>query len=546
MDWLSRFYFWVDFILHDICRLVPRSDCRSHIVGDLWSRSLSRPCLLSNYELVHGERSPTTLLSLQLSYLLYFLHFIFPQGSEYTSRLALLFSAAAVAGAVGGLIAFGALQLDILRLEGWQWLYVFEGLLSTQSYYFSTYLISLSSGVFTMIAGVLTFIWLPDSPAAALCLSPQERELARLRIPQKREPSTQWEGLSRVLKSPIAWSFAVVYLLIVIPLYTIGYYLPTLIAEMGFGTLTSNLLTVPVYASAFVCIILFSRVADVYQCHGAVVVTCSLIAFVGFGGLVIGTHFSVTSLSFVFITVANVGVMASVPPLLAWVSQRYYGRWLVFCGIFKDSWPILFISQRGRARCRHCFGDFCREFRRNHRSECVWANGFVGYRLQRGCCRWGLHYRPFVFVWTQLRFGGRFICSLEVFRALSFGLRSCVKYRMNLQKDNYIIIEKAHKYRFVMQQIWQMHTRRAHFTLHPITWHLLKFYVKKTQIHHIFDFEDILFWYMITSVSLLQSRNDLVQLDPTNPLSLLPKLTSKLSRSSFPIYELCEKHIWPK
>jgi predicted MFS family arabinose efflux permease len=176
-----------------------------------------------------------------------------------------------------------------------------------------------------MLVGLVTFIWLPDSPSRTLCLSERERELASSRI-QKRIEGTQMESFSVVITSRIAWGFAIIFLLLVTPLSTIGYYLPTLIGAMGFSTLVSNLLTVPVYACAFVSIIAFSRVADVYQCHGVVVMICASLAIVGFGGLILGTYFSNAVISLLFITIANVGIMSAIPPNLAWVSQHYSGR----------------------------------------------------------------------------------------------------------------------------------------------------------------------------------------------------------------------------
>ena len=47
----------------------------------------------------------------------------------------------------------------------------------------------------------------------------------------------------------------------------------------------------------------------------------------------------------------------------------------------------------------------------------------------------------------------------------------------------------------------------------------------------------------IKSVSLLQTRDDFVQVNAADPLPLLPKFACELSGGPFPIHEFREKHI---
>jgi sugar phosphate permease len=65
---------------------------------------------------------------------------------EISARIAMFFSTSAAAGVMGGLIAYGVLQIEGLNgLHGWQWLFIFEGLP-------------------TVLAGISVYWLLPNEP----------------------------------------------------------------------------------------------------------------------------------------------------------------------------------------------------------------------------------------------------------------------------------------------------------------------------------------------------------------------------------------------
>ena len=79
-------------------------------------------------------------------------------------RQALFFSAASIAGAFSGLLAFGIAKMDgVGNYAGWRWIFILEGLL-------------------TVIVGVLSFWTLYDFPDTAPFLTPEEREWVTHRL----------------------------------------------------------------------------------------------------------------------------------------------------------------------------------------------------------------------------------------------------------------------------------------------------------------------------------------------------------------------------
>ena len=82
---------------------------------------------------------------------------------ELALRVGYLFVSAALAGGVGGLLAYGIGSLDHHDgLRGWRWIMIIEGLP-------------------TIGLGVATWWWLADDPETAYYLTPQEKALMIVR-----------------------------------------------------------------------------------------------------------------------------------------------------------------------------------------------------------------------------------------------------------------------------------------------------------------------------------------------------------------------------
>lgn len=89
---------------------------------------------------------------------------MFYRRTEFQWRLNLLFSAAILAGAVSGLLAYAIAQMDgVAGYSGWRWIFILEG--------FTTVLIALTG-----------FLFVSDWPESAKFLSTTERELMARRL----------------------------------------------------------------------------------------------------------------------------------------------------------------------------------------------------------------------------------------------------------------------------------------------------------------------------------------------------------------------------
>ncbi|MGH3102076.1 MAG: MFS transporter, partial [Thermoleophilia bacterium] len=123
-----------------------------------------------------------------------FLTWWFPE-RERTRVLALFFTAIAVAYVAGGPLSGGLLELDgFLGLDGWQWLFLVEGLPA-------------------IALGWMTRRFLDDRPEQADWLEPEERAFLAAEVARERElrGAASVGGLRAALRSGQLWLLSLVY-----------------------------------------------------------------------------------------------------------------------------------------------------------------------------------------------------------------------------------------------------------------------------------------------------------------------------------------------
>ncbi|KAG0195058.1 hypothetical protein BGX28_002385, partial [Mortierella sp. GBA30] len=133
---------------------------------------------------------------------------------ELARRNGIFFSTATLAGAFGGVLAYGISHMEgIYGLHGWQWIFILEGLPTV----------------------LLTFVvlWiLPDLPHNATFLTKEERDLAVLRLKIDAGPACQTAFSWRQFR--MAFTDYKVYLQMLIgvtssiPVYSMALFMPSI------------------------------------------------------------------------------------------------------------------------------------------------------------------------------------------------------------------------------------------------------------------------------------------------------------------------------
>jgi len=192
---------------------------------------------------------------------------------ELGIRAAIFFSAAALAGSFGGLLAAGIARMDGVGGKfGWCWIFILEGLA-------------------TIIIGIVSYWMVHDFPDEAKFLSDSDRQRVIRRLKSDRQSSAEHEEFKMSyfwasVKDWKTWAFAVVYMGCDGPLYAFSLFLPTIIEDLGYtNTTTANLLSVPPYAAAAVLTVFIGWFADRTKQRGLCNVGVSLLGLTGFAML---------------------------------------------------------------------------------------------------------------------------------------------------------------------------------------------------------------------------------------------------------------------
>ena len=189
--------------------------------------------------------------------------------SELGVRAATFFSAAALAGSFGGLLAAAIAKMDgIGGKPGWAWIFIIEGLA-------------------TMFVGAFCWWMVFDWPDTARFLSPEDRIRVRRRLAQDRQSSTSEDYDKRhvyaALKDWKTWGYAFIYMGCLCPLYAFSLFLPTILRGMGYKGTHAQLLSVPPYACAAAMTIFIGWFADRTRWRGycnMVVVSSAITGFI--------------------------------------------------------------------------------------------------------------------------------------------------------------------------------------------------------------------------------------------------------------------------
>lgn len=118
---------------------------------------------------------------------------------EFGIRAAIFFSAAALAGSFGGLLAAGIKQMDgVGGKAGWAWIFILEGLA-------------------TILVGLACWWMVQDFPDEARFLTPAEKEVVLHRLARDKQGSSRHEDFSMKflwasLKDWKTYAFAIIYM----------------------------------------------------------------------------------------------------------------------------------------------------------------------------------------------------------------------------------------------------------------------------------------------------------------------------------------------
>ena len=211
-----------------------------------------------------------------------------------STRTAWFVSAVAVAGVIGspfsGLIMEGL--SGVLGLAGWQWVFLAEGIPS-------------------ILVGIWVWFYLDSDISQAKWLGTEEKALLVRNLDAEDRHKHQHKVLD-AFKSGRVYALCAIYFTLMIGLYGISFWLPSIVEDMGVkGYLKVGLITAIPYAVAVVGMVFLSRSSDrsgERRWHYVLNVTAGSL------GLALSAVFrSHPVLAIVFLAIGTLGVIGSMP-----------------------------------------------------------------------------------------------------------------------------------------------------------------------------------------------------------------------------------------
>lgn len=229
--------------------------------------------------------------------------------SEFGVRIAIFFSAAAVSGSFGGLLAAAIEKMDGLGgRPGWAWIFILEGIV-------------------TCIFGFASFWAVHNFPDDATFLSEVDRARVIRRLKLDQQSSAEHEEFQMkyvwlALKDYKMWLGMIIYMGCDMPLYGFSLFLPSIIAELNYTTTKAQLLSVPPYAAAAILTVAVGFIADRTRKRGICNIAVSFLGIIGFA-MLLGSQKPEVKYAGTFL--GALGIYPCIANTISWVSNNIEG-----------------------------------------------------------------------------------------------------------------------------------------------------------------------------------------------------------------------------
>ena len=244
----------------------------------------------------------------------FYLSFFFRR-RELAFRTGLFISASPLSSAFAGVLAW-----LITKLAGhspfspWRLLFLLEGFPS-------------------MLVAVWAWSFIPDGPATVKWLTPRQRKVAILRLRQEKEddeeeddyvpprtPRVNPREIIQTLRDPKAYLTAFMFFSANVAFGSVPVFLPTIVRDMGFESITAQGLTAPPYLAAFFIVIATAYYSDRLQTRSTFIMAHASLAALAYAAIaVLGYYKSPHTLVRYFaLYPAIAGFFSSITVIITW------------------------------------------------------------------------------------------------------------------------------------------------------------------------------------------------------------------------------------
>ncbi|KAM6480535.1 MFS general substrate transporter [Trichoderma sp. SZMC 28011] len=232
---------------------------------------------------------------------------------ERQYRISLFFSAASLAGAFGGILAYGIGKMaGVVWSNGWRWIFILEG-------------------IATVIVATIAYWFIENYPDTAKFLTKPEREFIQTRLAADCDAMIKeefsWSAVLEAVRDPNCWLYSLGFHTMSLPLYTLSLFLPTIISNLGYTAAKAQLLTIPPYALAFVTTVVVAIASEKLGKRAVFLAGSSLTAAIGYIILLANTDpVARPGVSYLGTFFAAAGIYPSTALVLSWPAINVSGQ----------------------------------------------------------------------------------------------------------------------------------------------------------------------------------------------------------------------------
>ncbi|SPO00361.1 related to PUTATIVE TARTRATE TRANSPORTER [Cephalotrichum gorgonifer] len=220
---------------------------------------------------------------------------------ERQYRISLFFSGAALAGAFGGILAYG-----IGHMRGVE-------------------------GIATVLVAIASYWFIQNYPETATFVTEKERIFIRERLASDSDATLEekftWAAVAEALKDPKCWLYGLGFHSTSLPLYTFSLFLPSIIKNLGYSAALAQILTVPPYAFAFITTIATAIISERMGRRAPFIMGSALFAIIGYIILLTNTDpVGRPGVSYLGTFFAAGGIFPAVALVLSWPAINISGQ----------------------------------------------------------------------------------------------------------------------------------------------------------------------------------------------------------------------------
>ncbi|KAK4615392.1 hypothetical protein CLAFUW4_10734 [Fulvia fulva] len=243
---------------------------------------------------------------------------------EFQTRVALFFSAATLAGAFSGILAYAIQKMDgTAGYEGWRWIFILEG-------------------IATVAVGACVKFVLPDAPRECTFLTEREKTIIERRIQEDagtkegendHNDKLSFKAIWSIFSDWKIWLWGIIVSGQTISYYAFSFFAPTIVKELGYKSWQAQLLMVPIYLLACIATVIVGLTADRKQTRWVFIVVPYLVAGIAFVALLSIPHPKLPGLTYGFLFLIPLGLSTGIVGVFSWVANNLAPSWRKAMGI---------------------------------------------------------------------------------------------------------------------------------------------------------------------------------------------------------------------